>query len=203
MDTVSRPKSTSDAHPGVGLDVGEALSREEVFEIFSNRRRRYALHYLKRRDDENVPLGELAEYVAAWENDKPVDGLTADERKRVLTALRQYHLPKMEDCAFVEFDQMRGTVRLEEPVAELDVYLDVVPGPDVPWGTYYLLLSGLATAAVTAAWAGVAPFGDVPALALTTGIVVAFFVSALVHAAVNYRQHRIGATETPPEVTDR
>ncbi|MFT4881353.1 MAG: hypothetical protein ACI9CA_000112 [Natronomonas sp.] len=40
------------------------VDRDETFNLLSNHRRRYALHYCKRRDDP-VTLSDLAEQVAA------------------------------------------------------------------------------------------------------------------------------------------
>src|SRR6056297_3161656 len=43
-------------------EVEEKLSRDLVFDVLKNRRRRYALHYLRRADG-SVQLSELAEQV--------------------------------------------------------------------------------------------------------------------------------------------
>ena len=86
------------------------LSRDLVFDVLKNRRRRYALHYL-RRADESVQLSELAEQVAAWENDIEVDAISAAERKRVYTALYQSHLPKLDDAGYIDWDREANAVR--------------------------------------------------------------------------------------------
>ncbi|WP_139328873.1 DUF7344 domain-containing protein [Haladaptatus litoreus] len=45
-------------------DSGDSLSRDELFHVLRNQRRRYALHYLKRHD-EVVTIGEIADQVTA------------------------------------------------------------------------------------------------------------------------------------------
>ncbi|GAA0224174.1 hypothetical protein ACFFQF_09415 [Haladaptatus pallidirubidus] len=48
-------------------DSRDTLSRDELFHILRNQRRRYALYYLKQHD-EPVTLGAIVEQVTAWEH---------------------------------------------------------------------------------------------------------------------------------------
>lgn len=113
-----------------GADVasagGEGLDESVIFEIISNDRRRYTLQVLHRADRE-MYLRELAERVAAIEHGKPRDALTTRERRSVETALRQFHLPKMADSEFVEYNKHRKTVTLVVSSCVLSEYL----GPTV------------------------------------------------------------------------
>ncbi|WP_276271531.1 DUF7344 domain-containing protein [Haloarcula litorea] len=180
----------------------EPPSETTVFEILSNDRRRFVFHYLKQRD-RRVYLRELAEHVAAWENEKPVDQLSSAEAKRVKTALHQHHLPKMDAQGFVEYDRQRETVALADAVSDLEVYLDVVPGGDVPWSLYYLGLSGLGLLALACVSFDLGPAAGVPDIACALFLVVAFLVSAGVHTYLNHAQLRLGSTADPPEVGER
>lgn len=177
-------------------------TQDQVFEILSNRRRRFVFHYLKREERE-VYLRELAEHVAAWENDKPIEALTSAETKRVKTALHQHHLPKMDGSGFVAYDSRRETVELADGVADLEVYLDVVPGVDVPWSLYYLSLSTLGLVVMGGAWSDLGPFAWVPDLSCAVFLTVVLLVSAVVHTYFNYSRLRLGTTAEPPEVSDR
>jgi hypothetical protein len=105
-----------------------------MLEVLSNRRRRFVIHALKQRDERRISVSELAEQVASWENDKEIAGLTHQERKRVRNALRQFHLPKMDDHGFVEYDSRRGKVSLTDAAANTDFYIDSLTGRDIPWG---------------------------------------------------------------------
>ena len=89
---------------------GDALSRDVAFEILTNPRRRYTMAYL-RSQDEPVPIGELAEVVAAWERDTSVELVSSKERKSVYTSLYQTHLPKMADAGVVDYDARSQEVR--------------------------------------------------------------------------------------------
>ncbi|WP_435064118.1 DUF7344 domain-containing protein [Halobaculum sp. EA56] len=175
------------------------LSEDEVFEILSNRRRRYVFHFLKRHR-RRVYLRELAEHVAAWENDKTVRELSSAETKRVKTALHQHHLPKMDERGFVEYDSGRETVVLTEGAADLEVYLDVVPGADVPWSLYYLGISAFGVLAVALTEFDIGAASSVPDLGIGIGFCVAVLVSAAVHTYFNYSRLRLGSTAKPPEV---
>lgn len=170
-------------------------SREgKIFDLLSNRRRRYTIHYCKREDDP-VTLGELAEHVAAWELDKDVEEITSAERKRVYTSLQQTHLPTLEQADMIEFDDR--TIELTDEAATLDVYLDVVPADSIPWGTYYLGLSAVGAVVMAGLWLEVVPTGTIPELGWATFVYALFTVSAVVHAVQN-RRMRLGEMERPP-----
>lgn len=173
-------------------------SEDELFEVLSNRRRRYAVHALK-SEDAPAEIGELAEQVAAWEYDIDVGQVSYDERKRVYTALQQSHLPKMDDAGVVEFDKDRGLVEPTEAMDDVEVYMDIVQGNELPWSEYYLGLSGSAAALMIAVWASIWPFTMLPNIAWGIAVVAAFLVSAVVHTYYA-RGRRIGETEQPPDV---
>src|SRR6056297_1309220 len=175
------------------------LSRDLVFDVLKNRRRRYALHYL-RRADESVQLSELAEQVAAWENDIEVDAISAAERKRVYTALYQSHLPKLDDAGIVDYNQNRGIVELSTAAEQLDVYLDLESQPDIPWCNWYLGLAVGGLGLLTGAWLGLPPFSLVADVLLATVIVVAYGSVAVAHTY--FSRHASGAGETPPEIQE-
>ncbi|MFB6103926.1 MAG: hypothetical protein ABEJ57_02410 [Halobacteriaceae archaeon] len=179
---------------------GPELDRDDVFHVLRNRRRRYALHYLKRREEAAAEIGEIADQVAAWENEISVPEVTSTQRKRVYNALQQTHLPELDDTGFVEYE--RGHVELTPQAAELDIYLELVSQQDVPWSEYYLGLGAVFTALVAAVWAGVYPFTHLPGLAWATFIAVTLAVSALANFLLQ-RGTRLGETEEPPEVRDQ
>lgn len=179
------------------------LDEEDVFEVLSNQRRRYAFHYLKSIERRPVDTYELTNHVAAWEYDKEPKAVTAEERNRVSTALRQFHLPKMDDAGFVEYDRQRGEAVLREEAAELEVYLDVVPTRDVPWSQYYLGLTAVHVGLLAAAVAGVGPVGSgaTAGFGVATFAIVTLGISAVVHAYYS-REQQYGEGDSPPEVND-
>ncbi|QSG10748.1 putative trancriptional regulator, ArsR family [Halapricum desulfuricans] len=177
------------------------LSRDDAFEILSNRRRRFALHHLQ-HNGERAELGELSEHVAAWENDSGVQEISASERKRVYTSLQQFHLPKMDDKGVVEFDDREGVVELTAAAEQMDVYLEVVEGNDVPWSQYYLGLAAVNLGLLVAATAGTYPLRLVPDAGWGLFVATTFLVSALVHTYYSRTEMRLGDSESPPEVRE-
>ncbi|SFS10562.1 hypothetical protein SAMN05216559_3758 [Halomicrobium zhouii] len=125
----------------------EELSLDLIFEVLKNRRRRDVIRYLEERG-ERTSLSDLAEHVAALENDTTTQALTSSQRKRVYVGLYQCHLPKMDDMDIVNFNQDRGYVELGANVDQLDPYLDPVTTDEQRWHTYYLWLSGLGVGAI-------------------------------------------------------
>jgi hypothetical protein len=104
--------------PGVDLD--------HVFDVLRNQRRRDVLRYLD-QTREPIQIGDLAEQLAAWENDKSVGELSSSERKRMYVGLYQSHLPKMDDLDVVDFDKPRGVVA---PGEEMDAYARYLQPPE-------------------------------------------------------------------------
>ncbi|WP_248516617.1 DUF7344 domain-containing protein [Salinarchaeum laminariae] len=130
------------------------LSLDVVYDILKNTRRRRVLHFLHEEDGDGTTLGDLAERIAAVENDKPRAQLDAQERKRVYVGLYQCHLPRMDDAGVVDFDGDRGTVELGSHSAQVYDHLESAEDDSEPedWSTYYALygiggvLTGLALA---------------------------------------------------------
>lgn len=196
---MSALREVSDSTGETELRTDEpSVDRDDVFDVLSNPRRRYALHML-RREDEELGLGEMAEQVAAWENGTTVEAVGSDERKHAYTVLQQRHLPRMDDVGVVEFDRRAGTVAPTDAIDEFDIYLEVVGERDVPWSEYYVGVGAVAVAVVAAAHLGVPLVGAVTGLGWATVIAVALLVSAAVHHAVT-RESRLANTEAPPEI---
>ncbi len=176
------------------------ISKEDVFDVLSNQRRRFVVHLLKRDDGHTVAIGDMAEQIAAWEYDIDVAEINADQRKRVYTALQQSHLPKLDETGLVEFNRTKGVVEPTQAIDNVDVYLDVVEGTEIPWSEYYIGLSSVAASLLAAVWIGAWPFVLLSDLAWTLAIVVAFAFSALAHKYYT-AQMKIGRNEKPPELT--
>jgi len=183
---------------GTGEPTTE-ITDDELFDVLSNQRRRFAVHLLKRETDDSIAIGEMAEQIAAWENDIDMTEITGSERKRVYTALQQSHLPKMDEAGVVEFNKSRGIIEPTPALTDIDLYMDVVKGKEIPWSDYYLGLSGVAVALAGAVWLGAWPFVLLPEFAWTVAIVVAFAFSAITHKYYTAKM-KMGEPEDPPEL---
>ncbi|WP_058366864.1 DUF7344 domain-containing protein [Haloparvum sedimenti] len=190
--------SAQQVEGGPSEPSGPDLSEDELFDVLSNERRRFAVHLLKRSEDP-MEIGAMAEQIAAWENDIDTAEITGNERKRVYTALQQSHLPKMDRAGVVEFNKSRGVIEPTSALEEVDLYLDVVQGNEIPWSEYYLGLSAVATALVAALWVNAWPLVLLSDLAWTVAIVVAFAFSAVAHKYYSTGM-RVGDAEEPPEL---
>lgn len=189
---------TTDIEPAAGPTDDESLSTDTVYRVLSDKRRRYALHYLKQRK-EPVSVRELAEQVAAWENDKAVDELTSQERKRVYIALYQSHLPTLHKEGVVAYDADRGRVELSAAMRNREIFLEVVPRGSVPWSRYYIGLSLVDAVLLVLAWLEVYPFNLLPNLWWGAVIILTFAASALFQI-YSTRNMRFGDEGPPPEL---
>lgn len=164
-------------------DEAETLTKDDIYSMLSNRRRRLVLDYL-RRTEEDVSVRDLSEEVAALENGVDANEVTYKQRKRVYTSLHQTHLPKLDEVGVVVYDRDRGVISLTSLAAELDSFLDDTDEPPRPdsWSVYYLGLSALSILLVTLAWTQLFPFTLVPDLVYGLLIGLGFAVLAALQA---------------------
>jgi len=179
MSSKSHQSVTADGIAGNGSDANDdpqsepavderaqsarELSLDHVFEILKNERRRTVLHYLA--DEEGpVSLGELAEHVAAVENDTTVARVTSKERKCVYVGLYQCHLPKMDDMDIVSFNQNRGKIEVGPNAGALYAYLDDSDSRDRSWPLYYGAVAALGGALLSLSHVGASTVGLTPTL---------------------------------------
>mgnify|MGYP000737156917 CR=1 FL=1 len=173
--TLDAPDTTDDAD--AADDSSDALSKDRVFELLKNRRRREVLHYLYEHDG-TASVSTLSEWIAGRENDVPMEEVTTTQRKRVYVGLYQTHLPKMADAGVVDYEQGESGLELG-PNAER-LYQYVGDGNDDRWYQRYAVLS-LGGSGLFA----LSQLGPVTAermTLITTAIVGVFLVAAFVHA---------------------
>lgn len=98
-------------------DTGEAcedqgLGLDEMFEMLSVGRRRTVLRYLKNTSEDELPvrLRELAQIVAAQENEMDAPELDSNEYKNARVGLYQTHLDNMDEKGIIEYDKDRNIV---------------------------------------------------------------------------------------------
>jgi len=169
-DATAESQEPTEAAAGEAEERGRELSLDHVFEILKNERRRTVLHYLADHEG-TVSLGELAEHVAAVENDTTVAQVTSNERKCVYVGLYQCHLPKMDDMDIVEFNQNRGRISLGPNADQLNEYLEHSEGRSRPWPVYYGSAAGAGALLLAASHAGAAAVGLTPSVAAATMLV--------------------------------
>ncbi|ELY44541.1 DUF7344 domain-containing protein [Natronorubrum sulfidifaciens] len=122
-----------------------AFSKDEIFHLLQNERRRLVLRYL-RDTDGPVRMRDIAEQVAAWEHETTVEALTSTQRQRVYIPLYQSHLSKLDKAGIIDYQQNRGIV-VRKPLADqIDQYLQIEPSVDstdkaesgTDWDDYYI-----------------------------------------------------------------
>ncbi len=123
---VSGSPDTTDATPA------GSLPKDDLFHLLQNSRRRAVLRYLRGREGP-VRMRDVAEQVAAWENDTTVAALRSDERQRVYVALYQSHLDTLADAGVIEYDKSRGVLEPRPLLDRVAAYADL-PDPSGPNG---------------------------------------------------------------------
>ena len=191
--TVANPSASS-------ARTASDLSHEEVFEILANRRRRFVIHALKRADDP-PDVSELSRYVTAWEMGVAPENVPYEERHNVHSTLRRVHLPKLTEADVVTVDE-DDVVRPAPALKDLDVYVEVLRGNEIPWSRYYVGLAALSAAALLAVSVGVPGFAALSFADVGIFVATAFGVSSAAHHVIGKRA-RLGNTEKPPEARRR
>ncbi|ELZ98095.1 hypothetical protein C440_02568 [Haloferax mucosum ATCC BAA-1512] len=159
----------------------DELGKDEIYHLLQNERRRNVLRYLRDRDG-SVQMRDIAEQVAAWEHDTTVQALMSDERQRVYIALYQAHLPKLDEQGVIDYNQSRGIVEKNPRAAELIDYLDRPDDeadnatPSRPWGTYYLVVSGLSAVLIGGSGLNLPLIGSIPHLFVALAIMSVYTV---------------------------
>lgn len=136
-----------------------AFSKDEIFHLLQNERRRMVLRYL-RGTEGAVRMRDVAEQVAAWEHDTTVEELTSTQRQRVYIPLYQSHLSKLDDAGLIEYQQNRGIVERQPLADRVDQYLELDSSEESPdeqetddgeWDDYYIVTTVLCYAVLLGA----------------------------------------------------
>ena len=126
-------------------------SKDELFQILSNSRRRYIIYYLSEAGTE-LSLKELATKIAATETDIPESAVSTEERQRVYISLYQTHLPKLEEAGIASYDDEERTVALTDEIRERGFFWMDAGDDSNEWYRYSLALALLGWALVAGVW---------------------------------------------------
>ena len=196
-ETIMATKETEPVVSGVGLRTRATLAdedddrptREALFEALSNERRRCALYYLQQQEGP-VSLGEVVDYVAAWQYDQPISELDSDDRMCVYSALHQAHLPKLDAAGFIDYDSESGEIRARDEVEYARLYLEYDPGNDISWSTFYAGLVGVGVLLGGLSQLSVYPFDWLASEILVWMVLLVLAVAACAHVAHEWRNKR-------------
>jgi len=159
------------------------LTQAELFDVFSNARRRRAVQYLKRQGG-SCDLAPLVQQVAAWENDTEPDDVTRTQRRRVYISLYQTHLPMLEDHDIVDWDPDGHKIELLPSEDRFEPYLDRHLENDRVWHRSYAAVTAVGVVALGLSLLAVGPLttGLAPVVALALCLVV-LALSAVQHVS--------------------
>lgn len=174
-------------------DSDQELSRNEIFDLLSNSRRRYVLSYLTNNPDE-VTLQDLSRQIAASENDCDVEDVTQKQQKRIYVSLYQTHIPRLSEAGVLSHDDSTGHLTLQRRANEIVPYLERDNTTRRPWHWYYLAVVGASTVAFVVTVLDAGPFATVSDTLVVIGIILAF---ALLTIAKIYSQRSV--VRKPPD----
>ena len=97
-----------------GRGDSDERSLDVVFDLLADQRRQEVLACLV-DDTRPMPLADLAEDVAARENEGPRAEVPTETVRTIATSLHHVHLPKLADAGAIEYDRDRDLIRVSEP----------------------------------------------------------------------------------------
>lgn len=151
--------TTASRGPPVGGSDESQPSREVLFDLLGNSRRRRVLCHLL--EDREITLTDLSARIAAWENDTPVSELSSRQRKQVYSSLYQTHVPRLGEHDLVEYDADDRVVKLTGDTERLRRFLEVEESPQsgfsYQWSRYFLWTAVVGSAVIAGNWLGTAP----------------------------------------------
>lgn len=100
--------TVDDGHEGVGPSGPGHISPTNIHDQLRNKRRQLVIRKLATSED--TTLADLADHVAAKENDVESVPIGSQERKAVYVGLYQCHIPNLAEAGIVDYDKDRGTV---------------------------------------------------------------------------------------------
>jgi len=176
-EPIEESETTIDDHSLVADDSPKELSKDQMFDILRNSRRRAVLSCLRTREPE-LSVKELSTCVAAEEYGIPATELSSEEYKRVYTGLYQCHLERMAELGVIDFDKDENIVRLRKIASQFAPYLDSEQRLEAV--RIELGVAVIAATIVTLGITGFGPIGTVPQVLLASVTVVALLGLALV-----------------------
>ena len=175
--------------PTTGYGYGELsdrLTRDDLFEMLSNERRRCALYYLQQQDGP-VELKDVVDYVTAWQYDSHLSEIDTSERMCVYSALHQAHLPKLDEAGLIDYDSESRLIESRDELEYARLYLEYDPGNDISWSTTYVGLVGIGLVLGLANYLALAPFEWLTGSMLFWLLLALFVVASLAHTVHEWR----------------
>lgn len=88
---------------------GPLQSREQLFDLLSDRRCMYALWYLYRSSEGTAGLDELVDSITDWER-ATTDHVPDEHERKVELSLHHFDIPKLMERGIVDYDERTETV---------------------------------------------------------------------------------------------
>ena len=175
------------------------ISTKQMLELLANDRRRFTIFYLAQHGvGRSRQLGDIAERVAAWENDAPIAKLSRRQRKRVYDSLQQHHIPALAEQNVVQYDPENCTLVLTPRGITLANQIDRFRTENVRWWQFNFGLGLVGLVIAFLHLFGI--FTVISPLASLLGISIGIVVSTIVH--FSDLPARFRSSEKPPTVQD-
>jgi hypothetical protein len=109
------------------------LSKNEIFELLQNDRRRHMLQILHKRGSQSIHsiIDEIIRLEGRDESD-------SNFRKSVFNSILQNHIPMMMNLNVISYEKDAEMVKLLPLAKEFNAYIEITKKGDIPWSTFFL-----------------------------------------------------------------
>jgi hypothetical protein len=176
----------------------DEMSENDIYDVLSNRRRRFVIHAIKRRQ-EPVEVAELSTQITAWEMGIDPEEVDYEDQRSVYDTLKRTHLPSLEEKNLITVDREKKLVCTTSKLESLEIYVEALNSKEIPWSSYYVGLAGVAIGLLLVVTVEAPIFAALEPLEVGIFTVTAFGISSVVHYIIG-RRTRLGNREKPPEL---
>ena len=101
------------------------VSAEDAFHALGNSRRRHVILLVSRARDP-VPTNEIAQEIAAIENNITPKQVTTQQRTRVYNALIQTHLDLLDEFGIIKYDDQTKIVTTTRNTSPIATFIEIL-----------------------------------------------------------------------------
>lgn len=99
-------------------------SLESIYDVLQDRRRRLVLYYLRNAPERVSRFREVEAWIRERETETAQESATGHDELSVAATLHHFHLPKLADRGFIDYDWRTKTIRYR-PDEFLEAHLNL------------------------------------------------------------------------------
>mgnify|MGYP000224076028 CR=1 FL=1 len=109
-------------------------------------------------------------------------------------------LSRLSEVGIVHYDADAGVIEATDRANDIAIYLEIVPGHELPWRELYLSMGAISCALAASLWLEIYPLSHLSNLTWLSVVAGTFTLTAIAHIYYE-RNMRLGHGDQPPELS--